>query len=292
MGSFLGHAVPGTLFLLLSLWWYLGALIQNSHPRHTSRSLLGSEHGTAPRRKRRCKFNQQVWYSCQGSLLSRIPLEPILKVSGAILGILLELFPDHEYALMDKDGEFIVTHLNNYGHCTMYAFFGLSGAVDLLLWHQKLPLPPGLDYIALATAFLIEGMLFAFHLDGRPQLDVRVHTLLYMIIFATAIITLIEMLWAKNALFSFVRAYLTALQGTWFYQIAFTFYGPKYWKNIPKNVMFLSLALAWHIFLVFGVFLVLFALFHRLCLKRFETQSCLGEEDEEEETEHIVLDTL
>ena len=286
MGSFKGHVLPGTFFLLLSAWWYFGVLTRNivKHRRRTDdRRLLDVEDARSGRRKRRrSQSNHRSWYGCTvNSTLAKLPLEPITKVALAILGIFLELFPDGEYALVDEHGHFIEGNLNNYGHSTMYAFFALSGVIDLLTWYTRLPLPRGLGLLSLATAFAVEGMLFAFHLEGRPALDVRLHTMLYGIIFATAITICMELAWRGNVLFPVARAYLTALQGTWFYQIAFTLHGSKPWQNIPDNVAFLSIALAWHLLLVFVVFLASFAAFYRCCPNL--ARSCVQTEEEIDE---------
>ncbi len=73
---------------------------------------------------------------------------------------------------------------------------------------------------ALAMAYVIEGLLFAFHLRG-DQLDVEIHTLLVITIFLTAIVILAEIQHKSNVLLASLRPILVIMQGVWFVQAAF-----------------------------------------------------------------------
>ena len=68
-------------------------------------------------------------------------------------------------------------------------------------------------------AYVIEGLLFAFHLRG-DQLDVEIHTLLVITIFLTAIVILAE-IHKSNVLLASLRPILVIMQGVWFVQAAF-----------------------------------------------------------------------
>ena len=71
----------------------------------------------------------------------------------------------------------------------------------------------------LSLAFVVEGTLFAFHLEGQP-LNVHAHLLLVLCIFAAAGTLLLEMQFPGNVLLGALRAQLVILQGVWFMQIA------------------------------------------------------------------------
>ena len=83
---------------------------------------------------------------------------------------------------------------------TMFAFFFINGVVDLLVHYRVQGMPKGLDYFSGALAFAIEGkngkgcvisplflplffpgILFYWHLSGRPPMDVQLHTFLIYI---------------------------------------------------------------------------------------------------------------
>lgn len=288
MGSFVGHAVPGSMFLLLSIWWFLGALIRTHQNTKTRRGLLRSS-GTV---NTRLKSLSPVWYPCPGKTLSKIPLEPIVKVFCAFLGVLGELVIHASWALIGKDGEFVKDNVNNHSHTAMYCFFGLSGVVDLVIWYGALPLPPMCDYLIMSACFWVEGFLFYFHLHGHEELSVRLHTILYIIIFITAALFLADVFFTQNrALFSLMRAILLGVQGSWFYQIAFVLYGPNPWKNTPTNVEVLSIAFAWHLFIFLCLSLVIVAMFNRFCAKKYTRDNQLDEVISDEEAESIPLET-
>lgn len=267
MGDFLGHAVPGAMLLLLSIWWFMGPLLQarkNSKTLSSRRGLLRSPGSSYVQ----LKSESPVWYPCPGRCLSRIPVEPIIKVLSGIVGVVGELFLDGSWILIDEKGEFVDEHINNHSHTVMYCFFSLSGIIDLVLWHGKTPLPPRIDYIILSTCFWIEGFLFYFHLQGHSEISMRLHIILYILIFITASVVLVEsFLRQHQLLFSLIRAILTGVQGSWFFQIAFVLYGPNAWKDSPRNVEFLSIAFGWHLFIYVCVALVLFVACHLCCGK-------------------------
>ena len=68
-------------------------------------------------------------------------------------------------------------------------------------------------------AFVVEGLLFAFHLEGS-ELNWKAHLLLVMSIFAAVGAILGEIVAPGNVLLGLARAQLVMLQGVWFMQIA------------------------------------------------------------------------
>ncbi|KAK3753242.1 hypothetical protein QZH41_004462 [Actinostola sp. cb2023] len=263
MGSFVGHAVPGTMLTIGSIWWLIGAL-RLSFLHLTSKQnppLLQKPRNNRIRGERR---QQRATFGCVERRTSKIPFEPILKVVLSIVGVLGELFYESQWVLLDSNNDFVQEHLNNYAHVSMYSLFGLSGVVDLLVHYKAAPFPSGLDHVFLALAFFAEGMLFFFHLGGRPELIVRLHTFLYVISFLTSVVLLLEMkVDDRTPVPALSRAFLTSLQGTWFFQIAFVLHGARPWKNSSANVEFVAIAFVWHIFVVAALYLVIFVMAYR-----------------------------
>ena len=290
MGDFLGHAVPGAMFLSLSLWWFLGTLIRTQHRIRDTRDLHRSNGPVNARLKSHA--HSPVWFQCPGKTLSKIPIEPIVKVVLAIVGVLGELVLSKAWTLINKDGEFEAENLNNHSHTAMYCFFGLSGVVDLTIWYNLVPLPPKSDYLIFSACFWVEGFLFYFHLHGHSGISVRLHTILYIIIFVTAAAFLLDVfLTRQQSLFALMRAILLGVQGTWFLQIAFVLYGPNPWQNTPTNVEFLAIAFAWHLFVFVVVALVFVAMFNQFCRKTYTTDNQLEETISDEEAERILLES-
>ena len=287
MGSLQGHLLPGAMFMVIAAWWFIGETLQKrGHRRYCDRSrghFRGSRTAVQP-----------VWYSCPGARLSAIPVEPIVKVVFAVLGILAELFVARAATLHGEDGELIAQHLDNYTHSLMYGFFGLSGVVDLVIWFDLFPLPPKLDYLVFSLALCFEGLLFCFHLHGRDELNVRLHTFLYILVFVTAASFFLAVI--SDQFFHFVgflRAYLLSFQGSWFFQAGFVLFGPNPWKNSPSNVEFLGIVFAFHALTWFVVHLILRIVCYHCYTKKSQLSGNLSEEETSgEEADCVMLGEL
>lgn len=203
MGSFFGHALPGSFFIIFAFWWmvqtyrrYFKSLKkQNREPFRSS--------PTFPIHIRQRKVN----------------IEAYTVVTCCFLGMLVELVaaPIKNHKLYN----------GNIQHGTMYFFFGLTALSAVVLPKIKLfPSYHNIVYVLLSMAYLAEGLLFKFHLFGRTGIDVLLHTLLVYTIFASVIVTLMEIKYRNNVLLPLSRAFLTLLQGTWFWQAAFVLYPP------------------------------------------------------------------
>ena len=91
------------------------------------------------------------------------------------------------------------------------------------MWYDIMSLPAKCDYMIFSACFWVEGFLFYFHLRGHSDISVRLHTILYIIIFITAAAFLADVFFGRvyNRCFALMRAILLGVQGTWFLQIAF-----------------------------------------------------------------------
>ena len=279
MGGFIGHAVAGTMFLTISVWWFIGDVLQMNRRSGTLRA-KDKQKG-----KRRSNRLQLVWYQCPGPTLSKIPLEPMIKVVLSAIGILVEMPFNNSAKLYDEQGELITKNLRNHGHALMYGFFGLSGIVDLIMWYRFLPLPPKFDYLVLSLAFWVEGFLFYLHLHGRDELNVHVHCILYILVFVTALVFFLAVVSDRFAPFvSFSRSYLLSLQGSWFFQIASILHGSRPWENTSGNVELSGIVFSCHALVLFIVHLSGRIICFRFLAKQDQlNELLLGNYSEEEE---------
>ncbi|CAN7940225.1 unnamed protein product, partial [Ixodes hexagonus] len=134
-------------------------------------------------------------------------------------------------------------------HMSVALFVCLNGMLDLPT-HYEAPLPRGTDYIGLLLALLVEALLFFFHLHGRTDLDVLVHTLLVLTIMLEAACVAVEMCHRRGLLATLGRAFFRILQGTWLGQIAFILYnqlpGALPWEGDYQSLMVAAAVFTWH----------------------------------------------
>ncbi len=201
MGTLLGHLVPGTFFTIFAIWWSFCIAINHYRIRKSRKLYVYHSTTTFP-----C-------FCC--SLSRKFPMESYLKLFCVIVGMLGEFLTGfthlYDERLKRKTWNF---GENNAQHITMFFAFGLASLFEVL-GHFKYSLPDGIEFLANILAFIVEGFLFHFHLHGRSQIDVHVHTLLvYAIIFC-----IIAAIWEFNQpnqiLATYARIAGTFLQGIW-----------------------------------------------------------------------------
>ena len=235
MGTFLGHVAPGLFLYVFGFWTNVQLFIKFHHSRRRR-----VEFECTPTFKIKCP--------CCGDKKQEV--EGVVKFIMCVTGILAEVITGiHCPGFCTSN-----TH-----HITMYTIFGLTGVIDILV-HRQVTLPDNIQYCFLILAFGVEGLLFRFHLHGRSDLDVHVHTLLVYCIVFCVIALCIEMRFRHQAISLAVRAFSVLLQGSWFIQLGFILYSPfrenSSWD--PENheqIMLVTLIFAWHI--VGNVLLVL-----------------------------------
>ena len=268
MGSFLGHVLPGTLFLILGVDWLIMSIIYHLkyNAQKQNASKLKRESISFLKLKQDHMLNRKSWIP--QPCCPRIPLEPIIKVSLASIGIIAEYFFDYKkgylvlttYTAFRKDDSF-----NSQGklhHITMYSAFLLSGVIDLASLCFKLP--KHVNQFFFSVAFWIEGMLFYFHTGGQEHIKVQAHFILTLIIFFCVLMALLRMIESSNTFINIGLACGVLLQGTWFIQVAFALFPPngKPWaersadegdiqdeehSSYHNAIMFLSACFAWHV---------------------------------------------
>ena len=264
MGNLGGHAVPGVLFMcygllwiVLSFWNYL-----SSHSKLTKTTGNKSSNKlTYAEFKRDIEASRKSYlphYCCLGNC----PLDPIMKVVLSFAGILVEAFLDYRdgsvvfraYSVYNDEGSYAKLH-----HITMYFSFLLTGIVDLTMLFVRLPKHTSKCFLSLA--FLVEGILFLYHGEGKGDLDCYVHHLLTLAILFSFVFSVLRLLETNNVFYNSGLGASIALQGTWFIQIGTMLYGHTHWENDdPSNKRFAIACFTWHIIAIATVTLVLYVI--------------------------------
>jgi hypothetical protein len=256
-GAFLGHIVPGAFFILWGVWW-LVALFD------TFLTTMAFKH----------KFSSKAWYHAFfGPVwLRRIPLEPLIKIFLPFMGILGELWLGHPSwrTLVAPDGKFVVDNINDWQHSAMYLAFCLSGLVDLIGYYSQHSVPRGASHAFVSLAFLVQGVLLVFHLKG-PAIEIMVHLILVLVIFATFIACIFEGFNKDSILASSLRPLLTLLQGVWWVQTAFIMFvsDPAYDPDYMGGTMMVPAVFVMHMLWIGVMGVVVLAAMRGLYVKRF-----------------------
>lgn len=211
----------------------------------------------ASRRKGALPFKSSttfpVDFCCGPTWLRRWEWEGFFKIFFTTIGFIGEVVTARH------GGRF--AYYGNGQHATMFFFFGLSGLVDILV-HHRAPLPKGAEYLIGILAFVVEAMLFMFHLHGRTPFDVLIHTLLLYVVYANVIVTIVEMRYRHSIAVALTRTFLVFLQGTWFWQAGFLLYNPLPgavpWDDENHDqLMLVTMIFAWHMAAVFILMIVI-----------------------------------
>ena len=239
MGSFPGHILPGSLFIVFAVWWTI--LI-------TRRWIVCSKTSTP--------FVNTATYHCW-CIARRVSAEGLFKIVVTSVGIVGELLAgtkpirDNQVGMV---GDYNGFYVGDIQHVSMYTFFLLNGIVDCILHARCCKLPFSLDYVTSALAFAAEFILFYFHASVQEGLEKTLHTLLLWSIVACVASVLLEMNFRQSLLCGYFRAFTVFLQGTWFYQVAFILFpifpSQQRWEFNASNTMYASIYFSWHLLLV------------------------------------------
>uniref|UniRef100_T1JB64 Transmembrane protein 45B n=1 Tax=Strigamia maritima TaxID=126957 RepID=T1JB64_STRMM len=275
MGTFGGHVVPGSCFILVSLWWTFSIY------RKYYKSICNGE-----------KFRSSTWFPLHE--YPNFPLESLVKLVLVVIGITGETVTG-----FDDNGIFV--HINNGQHITMFFFFGIQSVVEILQFYKFPSIPPNAEYFTSILGFFIEGLLFSFHLHGRSHLDVLVHTLLVVAIAGCCFTTTLETFVRDQVIVSLARAFCTLLQGTWFYHVGFILYPPlpgmKQWASADHNEMMLVVMyFTWHAAVGFGITLLIGSLvslkYRRMLSSKELNDSCRLSLLRKEKSEFLPLNQV
>lgn len=201
MGTLLGHLVPGTFFIFFSIWWGFYLAIRHYRINHS---------------RKRSIYRSSTTFPCLCCSPSRqIAFESYLKLCCSIFGMIGEFLTGftHLYNENLKRKTWAFGE-NNAQHITMFFAFGLASLLEILV-HLKYALPDGIEFVANILAYTIEGFLFHFHLHGRNEIDIHVHTLLVYAIVFCILAAVWEFNYPEQILATYARIAGTCLQGVW-----------------------------------------------------------------------------
>uniref|UniRef100_A0A2N9I4A5 Transmembrane protein 45B n=1 Tax=Fagus sylvatica TaxID=28930 RepID=A0A2N9I4A5_FAGSY len=206
MGSFKGHVLPGTLFLLVGVWH-----IWSSVFRYVSNPKM---------------FRVRVWNPVPGFDGRLKYLELYLVMIGAFIDMCIELLYS-THLKCSVNGVLNPSHMNDFEHSGMLLVFFIFGVVALFSENTRfLPLPEGALCLIASTAFCAEYLLFYFHSTSHKGLEGYYHLLLVLLIGLCILSTVAGALLPSSFPVDLCSGIAIALQGLWFYQTAFTLYGP------------------------------------------------------------------
>ncbi|CAN1154389.1 Transmembrane protein 45B [Linum perenne] len=206
MGSFKGHVVPGSLFLIIGVWHIWCSLVRYvSNPK---------------------SFRVRVWNPVPGFEGKLKYLEIYVIVIGAFIDLCIELLYSTHLRFF-VNGVLNPSHMNNFEHSGMLLMFFILGVITLLSEQTRfLTLPEGALSLVAAAAFCAEYLLFYFHSTTHKGLEGFYHLILVLLIGLCVVSAVAGAILPTSFPVDLSNGIGMTLQGLWFYQTAFSLYGP------------------------------------------------------------------
>lgn len=203
--QFLGYALPGTVMFFFGVGWCWGHALPALPATWTPGA---RRHKTFPRLLR----------------LDRHPVQGVLKLVVSLVGIVGSLFAAY------PDGSF--QYVGDVPFATVYLFFALSGAADVLACYWPAAVSRGHARLVLALAFFMEAFLFhgvevglappQSTAEGRHSLHLLVAVMVTCGL-ATAMGAVLE---RGREVADAVRCAGCVVHGTWLYHCGVLLYWP------------------------------------------------------------------
>ncbi|VDL61044.1 unnamed protein product [Hymenolepis diminuta] len=245
MGTFAGHALPGSFFIMFGVWGIFFQL--KKYYRRTKYKLGFSAH---PEPAYENQMTTPI-RCCEGGCCrgKEVPLDSYLKAICCAIGITGEVYTGF------NNGTF--KYIGNAQHSTMFAMFMVAGIFELLNFYRVLKLPKCTNYFFNFLALATELVLFAFHLHGRTPTDIYVHVILIYALIILIPVGVYEAVHPYSLLAGLVRNLLLIVQGTWFWQVGAILYPPlaalpRYDELAIESIPRVTNIFIWHIIIVFG----------------------------------------
>lgn len=206
MGTLMGHILPGTFFAMFAVWWGFCVAVKHFysyHSKHKSRKPI--------------PYRATTTFSCLccPPSLRQVALESYLKIICVTIGILGEAVTGVGRHYDDTLKRNVWTFVEvNAQHIAMFFSFGFASFIEILA-NAKYNIPKGSEFIANVFAFGVEGFLFHFHLHGRDEIDIHVHTLLVYNIGFCMLAGIWEFTRPNQIIATYCRVAATLLQGIW-----------------------------------------------------------------------------
>ena len=263
-----GHVIGGIFYTMYGLTWVFISMWMHMKTNTGSHILkLRKSKNTYGMKYYNCESlpesNIMNEHLCQFSWLPlpccpRFPLEPILKIVFSIVGIIVHLCfivktsPDgkahvvlisQRFHIWNDDGSLDNNGIKKPYHATVYGAFLLSGIIDILAIFVNLPRQTSPLYLFIA--FLIEGILFVFHTQGKDAIDLHLHSVLTVIILACIVFSLVRVIYATNFVINLGLGCSVILLGLWFVQTGYILNSQAY--HLISNVNITTISNQTHI---------------------------------------------